>query len=475
MLLAAISAGLFWLNWCSRSIVPYVYRRHLAWRPYSLGQIYEDSDFIPVAKSQRPPIYIEEKQANLEHENSRSATAIEGLGVLDGELNRNLSTPSLEDQKPDTSLENPSGRSPAYEDKTVPFVRNGASSMLKEPYHQQTIFQEDFQEMRRKLKIFVYPHNRNDPFSNIFLPENGEPSGNYASESYFKKSLMNSSFLTTNASEANMFYLPFSIAGLRNDKRVGVKGLPGFVASYINNVRQKWPYWNKTSGADHFFVSCHSITKIVSDNVVYLRMNVIQVVCSSNIFVQGYIPHKDVSIPQVWPRKGTPDEAKLVDQRQVLAFFAGAGNSPVRAAVVKSWSHDSEILVYSNRLSTSYSKALLTSKFCLHVKGFEVNTARIADAMHFGCVPVILANHYDLPFANVLNWDHISIVVSTSDIPLLKEILKAVTPEQYKKLQMNVMQVRKHFHWNTPSREYDAFYMVMYELWSRRHVLRPAI
>ena len=197
-------------------------------------------------------------------------------------------------------------------------VVNMRINSIDAPYHDQTAFKEDFNKMLPTFKIFVYPHNlRNDPFSNIFAPMDGEPTGNYASENYFKKSLFNSDFITRNASEAHMFYLPFSITKLRHDKRVGVQKLDTFVSSYMERIRQKWPYWNRTSGADHFFVSCHSITKLVSDKVVYLRRNAIQVVCSSNVFVQGYVPHKDISMPQVWPRKGTPSNAKLIDQRFV--------------------------------------------------------------------------------------------------------------------------------------------------------------
>ena len=105
---------------------------------------------------------------------------------------------------------------------------------IDDPYHDQTTFKEDFNKMLPTFKIFVYPHNmRNDPFSNIFAPMDGEPSGNYASEYYFKKSLFNSGFITKNASEADMFYLPFSITKLRHDKRVGVQKLDKFVSSYM--------------------------------------------------------------------------------------------------------------------------------------------------------------------------------------------------------------------------------------------------
>lgn len=144
----------------------------------------------------------------------------------------------------------------------------------------------------------------------------------------------------------------------------------------------------------------------------------------------------------------------------------------MRAAVVNTWSNDSEIKVHGQRISTPYSTALLTSKFCLHVKGFEVNTARIGDAIYYGCVPLIIANHYDLPFNDILDWQKFSVVVVTADIPLLKDILKNISESEYRRLHRNVVKVQKHFQWHNPPEEYDSFHMVMYELWLRSRVVR---
>lgn len=116
-----------------------------------------------------------------------------------------------------------------------------------------------------------------------------------------------------------------------------------------------------------------------------------------------------------------------------------------------------------------YTQELLNSKFCLHVKGFEVNTARAGDALYHGCVPVIIANHYDLPFTDILDWKSFSIIVATLDIPLLKKILRN---SDYLVLKSNVLDVRKHFQWHFPPVDYDAFHMVMYELWLRRSSLK---
>ncbi|KAG5571795.1 hypothetical protein H5410_061561 [Solanum commersonii] len=184
-----------------------------------------------------------------------------------------------------------------------------------------------------------------------------------------------------------------------------------------------------------------------------------QVVCSSSYFLSGYLPHKDASIPQIWPRKG-PSPTNAPSRRKKLAFFVGAMNSRVRENFVKTWNNDSEIMVHRGSMKTPYSEA------------FEINTARIGDALYYGCVPVILADHYDLPYADILNWESFSVIVSSLDIPKLKQILEAIEYHHYVKLQNNVMKVKKHFQWNSFSKDFDIFHMVMYELWIRGSHLR---
>lgn len=173
-------------------------------------------------------------------------------------------------------------------------------------FHDGDIFLEDYQQMNRSFKIYVYPHRRDDPFAHAFLPVDFEPGGNYASESYFKKALMNSHFITEDPRKADLFFLPFSIARLRHDRRVGGGGLQSFIRDYISNISTKYPYWNRTGGADHFYVACHSIGRSAMAKAEEVKLNAIQVVCSSSYFLPGYAAHKDASLPQVWPRTEDP-------------------------------------------------------------------------------------------------------------------------------------------------------------------------
>ncbi|PIN19224.1 Acetylglucosaminyltransferase EXT1/exostosin 1 [Handroanthus impetiginosus] len=323
----------------------------------------------------------------------------------------------------------------------------GSINENDDAFHDRSLFMAEYKEMNKSLKIYAYPYKKDDPFANVMLPVDSEPKGNYASESYFKKSLFESHFITNDPSEAELFYLPFSIASLRHDKRVGVGGIQEFIREYILNISQSYPFWNRTGGADHFYVACHSVGRSAMEKAVQVKLNAIQVVCSSSYFLPGYVSHKDASIPQIWPRKAEPP-TRLPYQRKKLAFYAGAMNSKVREFLVKAWENDSEI------------------------SGFEVNTARIGDALYYGCVPVVLADHYDLPYADILKWDSFSVVVSTWDIPFLKKILQEISENEYLKLQRKVMSVREHFQWHDLPVDYDAFHMVMFELWLRRSHVR---
>ncbi|XP_039021862.1 probable glycosyltransferase At5g03795 [Hibiscus syriacus] len=340
-----------------------------------------------------------------------------------------------------------------------------------EIYHDKDLFEEDYKEMNRSLKIYIYPHDKDDPYANVLLPADYDPKGHYASELYFKKVISGSHFITENPSEADLFFMPFSIVEMRHDPRIGPEGMGNFIKQYIYNITQTYPYWNRTDGADHFYVACHSIGRFAMDEVFEAKFNVIQVVCSSSYFVAGYVPHKDASMPQIWPRQGSPPDVASLKRKQ-LAFFAGTINSPARVALLQFWGNDTAIFAHFGRLGTPDDDQLLDAKFCLHVKGFEVNTARVADAIYYGCVPVILANHYDLPFVDVLNWESFSVVVHYLDIPVLKNILQRISLEEYSLLQSNTLKVRRHFQWNDPPLDFDAFYMTMYELWLRRSSIK---
>lgn len=158
--------------------------------------------------------------------------------------------------------------------------------------------------------------------------------------------------------------------------------------------------------------------------------------------------------------------------RHRLVYFAGRiQNSLVRQELIALWGNDTSMDIFP-KSPFPYEEGFKRSKYCLHVKGYEVNTARVSDAIQYGCIPVILSNYYDLPFGNVLDWSKFSVVINHGEISFLKEKLLSISTKMYLSMYHNLCQVRRHFVWHKTPRGYDSFHMTAYQLWQRRNIHR---
>jgi len=83
---------------------------------------------------------------------------------------------------------------------------------------------------------------------------------------------------------------------------------------------------------------------------------------------------------------------KFVLCRTTLGFWAGHRNSKIRVILARVWENDTELDISNNRISRAtghlvYQKRFYRSKFCICPGGSQVNSARIADSIHYGCIP----------------------------------------------------------------------------------------
>jgi hypothetical protein len=78
--------------------------------------------------------------------------------------------------------------------------------------------------------------------------------------------------------------------------------------------------------------------------------------------------------------------------RTTLGFWAGHRNSKIRVILARVWENDTELDISNNRINRAmgpllYQKRFYRTKFCICPGGSQVNSARIADSIHYGCVP----------------------------------------------------------------------------------------
>ncbi|XVE76063.1 hypothetical protein DITRI_Ditri12bG0142700 [Diplodiscus trichospermus] len=338
-------------------------------------------------------------------------------------------------------------------------------------YWDAKAFHRSYLEMEKQFKVFVYKEGEPPVF------HDGPCKSIYSMEGNFiYKMDVDRKFQTKDPEKAHVFYLPFSVAKMvqfvyLRDSR-DFSPIRRTVTDYVNLIAQKYPYWNRSLGADHFMVACHDWGPEASFSQPYLQKNSIRALCNANTS-EKFNPVKDVSIPEINLQTG-----KLTgligglspSRRPILAFFAGGVHGPIRPVLLEHWENKDEDIQVHKYLpkGVNYYDMMRNSKYCICPSGYEVASPRIVEALYNGCVPVLISKSYVPPFSDVLRWKSFSVVVSVDDIPKLKEILTKIPSRQYIRMQRRVLQVRRHFEFNSPPKRFDVFHMILHSIWLRR-------
>nr|CAD1832108.1 unnamed protein product [Ananas comosus var. bracteatus] len=352
------------------------------------------------------------------------------------------------------------------------FVPRGA--VYRNPY----AFYQSYIEMEKRFKVWIYnegepPITHGGPGSSIYAIE-----GHFISEIEDEKNPLRA----RRPDEAHVFFLPISIVNIvkyiyRRDMIDYWGPQRRLVADYVDVIASKYPYWNRSAGADHFIVSCHDWAPYLSGANPQLYKNSIRVICNANMS-EGFERGKDVTLPEVnvkgrrLPRHHTINRPPT--ERTILAFFAGGSHGYIRELLLRHWQgKDREVVVYEYLpRGLNYDEFMSSTKYCLCPSGYEVASPRIVESITSGCVPVIISVNYSLPFSDVLDWSKFSVQIPVEKIPEIKTILQGISGRRYEVLRARVAQVRRHFELNRPAKRLDVIHMVLHSMWLRRLNLR---
>ncbi|GLT93041.1 hypothetical protein SLE2022_108470 [Rubroshorea leprosula] len=324
-----------------------------------------------------------------------------------------------------------------------------STPLSSSPYLSPTILSPNYQKMLKAFKIYIYPKSETLSFDSKV-------------ESLFYSTLTHSNFITQNPEEAHLFFIPHSFNAAVS---------PRAAASVVSDYRTKYIYWNRTLGADHFYLSSSGVGHGGDRNVVELKKNSVQISCfptASGLF----IPHKDITLPPL-----ANVHAPHAPANKSVNYFAYVRYNWVKESnLVEELLADPEIFVESEPSDQlTYESRLAGSKFCLFEYGPDITA--IGEAMSYGCVPVVITGRpiQDLPLMDVLSWQGIAVFVGTGGgARELKRELGRVVVDGYDEMRESAVAASKHFVWNDTPQPFDAFHMVMYQLWLRRHTIRYA-
>ncbi|RDX61150.1 putative glycosyltransferase, partial [Mucuna pruriens] len=333
----------------------------------------------------------------------------------------------------------------------APIIMN--DTRLYQPlYRNVSMFRRSYELMEKMLKVYIYQDGDRPIFHEPLLD------GIYASEGWFMKLMeANKQFVTGDPGKAHLFYIPFSSRLLqltlyvRNSHKRS--NLIEYMKNYVDMIAGKYPFWNRTSGADHFVVACHDWAPAETRGRM---LSCIRALCNADIEV-GFKIGKDVSLPETYIRSienpiknigGNPPS-----QRPILAFFAGGLHGYVRPVLLKHWENKEPDMKITGPLphvrgNRNYIELMKSSKFCICARGHEVNSPRVVESIFHECIPVIISDNFIPPFFEILNWESFAVFVTENDIPNLRNILLSISEQRYLEMYNRVKKVQEHFIWH---------------------------
>ncbi|XP_024020693.1 probable glycosyltransferase At5g03795 [Morus notabilis] len=199
-----------------------------------------------------------------------------------------------------------------------------------------SMFKRSYELMERTLKVYVYKDGDKPIFHQPIMK------GLYASEGWFMKLMeRNRRYVVKDPRRAHLFYMPFSSRMLEHVLYVrnshNRTNLRQYLKEYSEKLAAKYPYWNRTGGADHFLVACHDWAPYETRHHMERCMKAL---CNADV-TSGFKIGRDVSFPETYVRSARNPlrdlGGKPPSRRHVLAFYAGNIHGYLRPILLKYW------------------------------------------------------------------------------------------------------------------------------------------
>jgi hypothetical protein len=230
---------------------------------------------------------------------------------------------------------------------------------------------------------------------------------------------------------------------------------------------RKLKYWN--NGMNHLLFNKHDDPTVQYDTGLAM-------VAKVGFSWPYYRPNFDISMmpPTGWAVKEWREQSfcgwagmnGLKRQNKYLLTFKGRLTSAIRHVAMRLHNGKDIIFVHSKwdyKNKYDYDDMMLHSEFALIIRGNGLYSYRLAEAVAAGAIPVIVSDHYILPFSNFLNWKDFSVLIPEHEMLDIPNILKSISPEQRKILRCNLFKA-----WKYHLRDINHHVNTAFEIISRR-------
>lgn len=171
--------------------------------------------------------------------------------------------------------------------------------------------------------------------------------------------------------------------------------------------------------------------------------------------LSDYRPGFDVPFPLLPNGEAshvTPAELEAArGRRTVLASFKGVCQAKTQRPALQRMHDGRELIMLCTdrggpgKNHYDYKTLMLTSVFSVAPAGNGLHSFRLAEAIFFGSIPVIVDDEIVLPFCSVLDWRRFSVRIRTADVSKLPQILRAIPPQQIAAMQARLAEVKRKY------------------------------
>ncbi|XP_051128976.1 probable arabinosyltransferase ARAD1 [Andrographis paniculata] len=284
--------------------------------------------------------------------------------------------------------------------------------------------------------------------------------------------------------EADLFYVPFfsSLSLVANPIRPattvnGSLPTPAYSDDETQESLMEWleeqVYWKRNNGWDHVFIcqDPNALYKVIDrvKNGVLLVSDFGRLARNQASLV------KDVILPYSH-RINTYKGDIGVENRKTLMFFMGnryrKEGGKIRDLLFQVLENEEDVIIkhgaQSRESRREASRGMHTSRFCLHPAGDTPSACRLFDAIVSLCIPVVVSDHIELPFEDVIDYSKIAVFVDSNTAVTpgnLVKLLRGVSAEKIVEFQKELEKVRRYFEYEDPNGNGDGDGGAVKQIW----------
>ncbi|KAG9451295.1 hypothetical protein H6P81_011260 [Aristolochia fimbriata] len=227
--------------------------------------------------------------------------------------------------------------------------------------------------------------------------------------------------------------------------------------------------WKRSGGRDHLIVAHHPNSMLYARKKLGPAMFVLADFGRYPVEIANI--GKDIIAPYRHVVYSVANDSAAFEDRPTLIYFQGAiyrkDGGFIRQELYYLLKDEPDVHFTFGTVQrggiTHAGQGMSSSKFCLNIAGDTPSSNRLFDAIASHCVPVIISDHIELPFEDVLDYSQFCVFVRGADAVkpgFLLNLLRGIKREEWTSMWKRLKEIAPHFEFKYPSQPGDAVDMI---------------